>query len=111
MTVLVIAEVHPLSGSQASVRDVLDEFSTATRAQDGCLACGAYAAFDGETLVVSSMWRDEAAMRAHFRSLPYGRYAEAVAPSLARPSDVVIHYVSETVHPVGDPSTEPGRLG
>ncbi len=56
-------------------------------------------------------WRDEAAMRAHFRSAAYGRYVDEVADLLARPSDVVVHTVSATVHPVGDLSLEPRRAG
>jgi quinol monooxygenase YgiN len=111
MTVLVMAEIHPLAGAQSAVRTLLDELTAASQLEDGCLGSGAYAAFDGERLLLTSTWRDEAAMRAHFRSPAYGRYADAVTPSLAQPSSVAVHYVRETVHPVGDPSTEPGRLG
>lgn len=111
MTVLLMTEIRPLGGAHADVRTLLGELVAASRAEDGCLGSDAYAALDGERFLLTSAWRDEPAMRAHFRTPAYGRYAEAVTPALAKPSRVEIHYVSETVHPVGDPSNDPGRLG
>jgi quinol monooxygenase YgiN len=48
-------------------------------------------------------------MRAHFKSEAYGRYVAAVTDLLTRPSDVTIHAISGTVHPLADLSTEPLR--
>jgi quinol monooxygenase YgiN len=111
MPVLLMTDIRPLGGAHAEVRALLDELVAASRAEDGCLGSDAYAGLDGERFLLTSSWRDEAAMRAHFRTPAYGRYADLVTPALAAPSRVDIHYVSQTVHALGDPSNEPGRLG
>jgi quinol monooxygenase YgiN len=59
--------------------------------------------------VLIGAWRTDAAMRAHFSSPAYGTYVETVTDLLTRPSDVVIHSVAGTVHPLPDLSLEPGR--
>jgi hypothetical protein len=48
-------------------------------------------------------------MRAHFAGAAYATYVDAVADLLARPSDVAIHTLAGTEHPVGDLSAEPRR--
>ena len=48
-------------------------------------------------------------MRAHFASPAYGSYVAAVTDLLTRPSDVVIHDLAGTVHPIADLSIEPQR--
>ena len=111
MTVLLMTDIRPLGGAHADVRTLLDELVAASRDEEGCLRSDAYAALDGERFLLTSSWRDESAMRAHFRTPAYGRYAEALTPSLAEPSRVEIHYVTATLHPLGDASSEPGRLG
>jgi quinol monooxygenase YgiN len=111
MTVLLTAELHPLGGAHADARALLDEHVNATREQDGCLGSEASSALDGDRYFLTSTWRDEAALRSHFRTAAYGRYADGITPLLAEPSRVAIHYVSQTVHPIGDPSLDPGRQG
>jgi quinol monooxygenase YgiN len=111
MTVLLQAELLPLGGAHAQVRTLLGEQVTATRGEDGCLGSDASAALDGERYFITSTWRDEQALRAHFRTPAYGRYAEGVTPLLSEPSRVAIHYVSETIHPIDDPSLDPARQG
>ena len=64
----------------------------------------------GELVLIAS-WSAEAAMREHYDSPHYRHYREQVGPLLARPSDVVVYYVSGTVH-VSDPNPpDPGLLG
>ena len=112
MTVVLLSRVHGLAGRAAELRQVLAELRDAARASDGCEDFEV-----GETLgdrtefLLTSTWRDEASMRAHYAGAAYSRYTDAVTPLLARPSDAVIHYAERTIHPVGDPSTEAGRLG
>jgi quinol monooxygenase YgiN len=62
-------------------------------------------------MVLESWWRDEAAMRAHWGTRAYERYTQAVGPLLARPSDVVVHYLERSVHATADPAADPARLG
>ncbi len=110
--VVVIARVHGLVRQAAVVAEAIEQLRRAALAGTGCVdfQAGTVPGETGEFLVVST-WQDEASMRAHFASPAYGTYASAVGPALAQPSDVVIHYVERTVHPVGDPSTEAARQG
>ncbi len=54
---------------------------------------------------------DEDALRAHFAAPHYRRYRGAVGELLARPSDVTVHHVSQTVHAIDPDPPDPARLG
>jgi quinol monooxygenase YgiN len=107
---LLIARVHGVAVRAAELTEAAQELAAAARGQDGCLRFDVLAepGTTGELVLVSA-WRTEAAMRAHFSSAAYGRYVAAVTDLLTRPSDVVIHSVSGTVHPLADLSAEPQR--
>jgi quinol monooxygenase YgiN len=112
MTVVLLVDVHGLSGRAEELRHVLSELRAAARTTDGNEGFTAAESIgESAEFVLSSCWRDEAAMRGHFASPAYARYNDAVTPLLARPSDVTIHYAERTVHPVGDPSREAARQG
>ena len=109
-SVLVVARVHGLAVRALELQASLTRLADASREEDGCVS------FDvlvepsaGGELVTLSGWRDHDAMRAHFAGAAYGSYVDAVADLLARPSDVAIHVVAGTEHPVGDLSAEPRR--
>jgi quinol monooxygenase YgiN len=108
---LVVARVHSAAARRSDLIAAAEELAASARKQQGCLGfdvLGSPAAADSE-LVLLSAWRSERDMRAHFASEPYGRYVTAVTDLLARPSDVTIHTVAGTVHPIADLSTEPQR--
>ena len=56
-------------------------------------------------------WSSETAMREHYDTRHYRRYREQVQPLLARPSDVVVHHISVTVHAADPNPPDPGLLG
>jgi quinol monooxygenase YgiN len=107
---LLIAQVHGVAVRAGELVAAAQELAASARGQDGCLAFDVLAP-PGTTaeLTLVSAWRTEAAMRAHFASEAYAEYVAAVTELLTRPSDVAIHSVSGTVHPIADLSTEPGR--
>ena len=112
MTVVLVGRVHGLAGRAGELRQVLGELRDAARGSDGCEDFEVGETLDDRTdFLLTSTWRDEASMRAHYASAAYSRYTDAVTPLLARPSDVAIHYADRTVHPVGDASSEAGRQG
>jgi quinol monooxygenase YgiN len=113
MSVLVQAQIHGLAGRAAELADVLREHAAAMGEADGCVSSGVGAPLDGEPgeYVLTALWRDEPAMRAHYATAEYGRYAGRIGELLARPSDVEIHYVEHSVHATGDPSMDPVRQG
>jgi quinol monooxygenase YgiN len=107
---LVIADLHGLAGSMDGLRALVDELAGASREEAGCLS---FRVLDGEDvadLVVLSTWRDEPAMIAHFNTPHYQRYRRTVGPLLARPSDVVVFHVSETVHALDPNPPDPDRF-
>jgi quinol monooxygenase YgiN len=107
---LLIARVHGVAARSAELRAAAQELADAGSSQDGCLGFDVLTvAGDACELVLMSAWRSDRELRAHFTSEPYGRYVSAVTELLTRPSDVIIHTVSGTLHPIADLSTEPQR--
>jgi quinol monooxygenase YgiN len=107
---LVIARVHGVAAGGAELAEAAQELADACRAQHGCLGFDVLAQPDSRSeLVIITAWRSEADMRAHFGSEAYARYSSAVTDLLTRPSDVDIHRVAGTIHPIADLSTEPRR--
>jgi quinol monooxygenase YgiN len=113
MSVLVRAEIHGLAGRAAELRDVLRAHAEALASADGGEGAAVSVPLDAEhgELVLETWWRDEASLRAHYATREYERYTQAVGPLLARPSDVVVHYVERSVHATADPAADPSRLG
>ena len=109
-THLLIARVHGVAGRHGDLLAAADELAASSIADDGCLGFDVLSqpAAPSELVLVTA-WAGEGAMRAHFRSPAYGRYVSAVTQLLARPSDVTIHRIAGTVHPVADLSLEPER--
>ncbi|MEA2134080.1 MAG: hypothetical protein QOC68_1989 [Solirubrobacteraceae bacterium] len=107
---LLIARVHGVAARSAELRAAAQELADASAAQAGCLGFDVLTtAGDASELVLMSAWRGDGELRAHFTSDAYGRYVSAVTELLTRPSDVTIHNVSGTVHPIPDLSREPQR--
>ncbi len=107
---LLIARVHGVAARSAELTAAAQELADACGAQDGCLSFDVLAPAGAEAeLVLVSAWRSDRDMRAHFSSGAYGRYVSAVTDLLTRPSDVTIHAISGTVHPLPDLSIEPQR--
>ena len=107
---LLIARVHGVAARGAELTAAAQELADACRAQDGCLGFDVLAPPGARSeLVLVSAWRSDRDMRAHFASDAYARYVAAVTDLLTRPSDVTIHSISGTVHPLPDLSVEPQR--
>lgn len=107
---LLIARVHGVAARGDELRAAAEELAGSAAVEPGCLGFDVLAAPGGNAeLVLLSAWRSDADMRAHFASGAYGRYVSAVTELLTRPSDVTIHQIASTVHPLPDLSTEPQR--
>jgi quinol monooxygenase YgiN len=113
MSVLVQAQIHGLAGRAAELTDVLGEHAAALRQADGCLVSRAASPLDAEPAeyVLDTVWRDEAAMQAHYATAEYGRYVSRIGELLSRPSDVQIHYIERSVRATPDLSLDPVRQG
>jgi quinol monooxygenase YgiN len=113
MSLNIDAEIHGLAGRAGELRDLLAEHAAALNAAEGCLGAGAYAPLgaDPGDYLLRSRWRDEAALRAHYATPEYTRYAEGIGELLARPSEVRISYVEREVRATADLSQDPTRQG
>jgi quinol monooxygenase YgiN len=108
---LLIAEIHGLAGREGELAGVLGDLATGARTEDGCLMFRVLRGDEAGEFVLLAAWRDEAALRSHYAGAPYQRYRAAVGELLARPSDVTVHQVAQTVRAVDPNPPDPGLLG
>lgn len=108
---VLVAELHGLTGRERELRAALDDLAAGARAEPGCTSFRVLSAGEPGGVVLLSGWRDEPALRAHYDTPAYRRYREAVGPLLARPSEVDVHHVSGTVHARDPNPPAPGMLG
>jgi quinol monooxygenase YgiN len=110
--VVVVGQVHTLLGRRAELLELLEDTQTRAREEPGCVAYDfAEAVGDPGRFVVVQEWRDAAAMEAHYRSDAYTDYQARIGDLLARPSEVRIHHVRETLRPEGGEPLDPRRAG
>jgi quinol monooxygenase YgiN len=106
VSALIIGDVYGLVGRAPELVDLLRETQEQARSEPGCVAY-AFAevlADPGHYLVVQE-WRDEAALEAHYATPAFRRYQDRVGELLARPSEVRLHRVTQTLQ-----LTDPGPL-
>ena len=111
MSVLLVAEVHGRTGLESVLRALVRDLADASLTEPDCTGFRVLAAADPGELVLLASWSSEAAMRAHYDTSHYRYYRDQVEPLLARPSDVVVHHVSATVHALDPNPPDPGLLG
>src|SRR5271170_4727620 len=112
MSVLLVAEMHGRTALvEPELRALLRELADASRAEAQCTDFRVLAAEGPGDFVLLCCWSTETAMREHYDTRHYRHYREQVGPLLARPSDVVVHHVSSTVHALDPNPPDPGLLG
>ncbi len=109
---MVVGQVHTLLGRRAELLELLEDTQVRAREEPGCVVYDfAEAVGDPGRFVVVQEWRGVAAMEAHYRSDAYTDYQARIGDLLARPSEVRIHHVLETLHPEGGEPLDPRRAG
>jgi quinol monooxygenase YgiN len=109
--VIVVAELHGLVGRFAELEALLSELAAGSRDEPGCKAFRVLTANAPGELVLLAEYADDTALRAHYATPHYRRYREQVGPLLARPSDVLVHHVTKTVHAQDPNPPDPGMFG
>jgi quinol monooxygenase YgiN len=110
MTVVVLGDLYALVARRGELAGLLGETQAQARTEPGCVSY-AFAEVVGEPgrFVVAQEWRDEAALQAHYRAAAFTDYQERVGEFLARPSEVRIHHVRDTLHPEDGGPMDPRR--
>ncbi len=108
---IVIAEVHGIADGLDQLDELVGGLIAGSVQEPECLSFRALRTDQPGELILLSQWSSEAALRAHYDTTHYRYYAEAVGPLLFRPSDVVVHHVSTTVHAIDGGPTDPRALG
>jgi quinol monooxygenase YgiN len=108
---LVVADVHGLAGRAGELRSLLNELAHRSRHEAQCASFRVLAEEDAGEFVLLATWRDEGALRAHYDTPHYRYHRDHVGPLLARPSDVVVHHLSSTLHARDPNPPDPGLLG
>jgi quinol monooxygenase YgiN len=100
---VVVGDIYGLVGRADQLVELLRETQERARSEPGCAAY-AFAEVIGDPghYVVLQEWRDEAALEAHYASPHFRRYQERVGEFLARPSEVRLHRVAQTLQ-LADP--------
>jgi quinol monooxygenase YgiN len=109
--VLLIAEIHGRTGLAQPLRTVLSELVGGTLSEPECVSYRVLTADEPAEHLLLGAWASEAALQAHYETPHYRRYREEVASLLSRPSDVVVHHLSSTVHARDPNPPDPGLLG
>jgi quinol monooxygenase YgiN len=110
--VVVVGQLHTLLGRRTELLELLQDTQTRAREEPGCLSYDfAEVVGDPGRFVVNEEWRDAAAMEAHYRTELFTDYQARIGDLLARPSEVRIHYVRETLRPEGGEPLDPRRAG
>lgn len=111
MSVLLVAEVHGRTGLEPELHVLLRELADASQAEPQCVGFRVLGGEEPGEFVLLGSWKTEVTMREHYDTRHYRRYREQVGPLLARPSDVVVHHISSTVHAVDPNPPDPGLFG
>jgi quinol monooxygenase YgiN len=108
--VVVVGQIHTLLGRRGELLELLRDTQARSREEPGCLAYDfAEVVGDPGRYMVVQEWHDAAAMEAHFRSDAFTAYQARIGDLLARPSEVRIHHVRETLRPEGGEPLDPRR--
>jgi quinol monooxygenase YgiN len=109
--VLLVSEVHGRSALSTQLLALLGELAERSRTEPQCDGFRVLSTEEPGEFVTIASWSSEQAMREHYDTEHYRYYRAQVGALLARPSDVVVHHISETVHALDPNPPDPGLLG
>jgi quinol monooxygenase YgiN len=108
---IMVAQLHGRAALVPELREALGDLAQGASGERGCVSFQVLASDEPAEFVLLSSWTGEDALSTHYDTPHYRRYREQVGPLLARPSDVVIHHVTATVHALDPNPPDPGKLG
>lgn len=107
-TVLAIADLYGIAGRRTELLAALGAAERAAAGQPGCVRYGfAETLGEPDRFVLVSERHDREAMERHYASSGFTEFQQALNGLLARPSEMVVHMVAETVRPVASGPMDP----
>jgi quinol monooxygenase YgiN len=98
--VVAVTEIHGIAGRRDELRELMRDTQARVAAEPGCLVYRFSATLeDPDEYVHIQEWESEAAFADHQRSPAFREYQSALFDLLARPSDMRLHYVRQSVAP------------
>ena len=108
MPVIAIADIFGISGRRNELMDLLIRTERRAREFPGSRRYVFAARLEApDHLVLLSEWDTHAAMNAYHRSEQFARYQFELNGLLARPSEMTIHSVTDSAHPVPSGPLDP----
>jgi quinol monooxygenase YgiN len=107
---ILVADIHGLTGESGELGSVLSELAEGARGEPDCVSFRVLAAEDPGDFVMLASWRSEEGLLSHYATPHYRRYRERVGPLLTRPSDVLVHHLSATIHARDPNPPDPGEF-
>ena len=95
--ILVIGRVTCTAGKREDLVALLERMQDASRAEDGCIRYGFYAAVeDPLSFVAVEEWADREALDRHFAQPHLQEFARGLLETVSTPPEVAIHEVAAT---------------
>ena len=99
-SVLAITRIHGVAGRREELRALMRGTEARVEAEPGCRMYRFAATLeDPDEYVNVQEWEDDAAFAAHQRSAAFRDYQRGLFELLARPSEMMVHRMGETVRP------------
>jgi quinol monooxygenase YgiN len=106
--VIAIADIFGISGRRRELRALLARTEQEVRGVQGSRRYAFAATIeDPDRFVLVSEWDTHDAMDAHYRSEAFARYQFELGGLLARPSEMTVYSVTDTVRPVPSGQLDP----
>jgi quinol monooxygenase YgiN len=108
--IVVVGDLYALVGRRDEVLELLAQTQARAREEPGCESY-AFAEVVGEPghVLICQEWADESALEEHYGSTVFAQYQQRVGEFLARPSEVRIHHVRQTLRPQDAAPMDPRR--
>jgi quinol monooxygenase YgiN len=96
--ILALGDIYAQIPRREEVRELMLATQARIRQQPGCVSyVFAETLEDPGHFVVTSQWRDRAALDEHYRSAPFVEYQAQIEGRLVRTSELRVHTVGESV--------------
>jgi quinol monooxygenase YgiN len=107
-SVIALADIYAISGRRQELVAALADAEAAATVQPGCVRYSFTATIaDPDHYVLISVWRDQAAMDAHYASPEFATYQLSLNGLLARPSEMTVYPVTGSARPLPSGPMDP----